>query len=118
MYAQQKRGAKYRGIEFNLTFEQWRDIWGDNLDRRGRRAWQLVMCRKNDSGAYEIGNVYLGTPARNGASRRMALENRRGAESAHAHNLNMWRGDREVESDNDNQAIEQMLGMKTSALWL
>lgn len=84
-YAQHKANAKKRGIEFKLTFEQWRDIWGDKLVQRGRRVGQLVMCRINDEGAYEVGNVFLGTPARNGASRRMAYENKAGKESKYAY---------------------------------
>jgi hypothetical protein len=84
LYSSQRSGAKRRGIEFKFTFEQWLEAWGDNLDRRGNRAWDLVMCRINDEGTYEPGNVYIARPNRNHASRRMALENKRGSESRHA----------------------------------
>lgn len=83
-YYTHKSHAKRRGIEFLLTFEQWLDIWGNKIEQRGVRSWQLGMCRINDSGPYAVGNMYLGTPARNGASRRMASENRLGSGSRYA----------------------------------
>lgn len=113
-YVQHKSRAKKRGIEFKLTFEQWRDIWGDKLDQIGVRAWQLGMCRINDSGAYEVGNVYLGTPARNAASRRMANENRDGKEGKH-----VWcAGSREPiavqEEETDEEYLARKLGYASS----
>ena len=53
--------AKRRGVEFNLTHEQWWDIWeqSDRWEQRGRKRGQFVMSRKNDSGAYEIQNVFI-----------------------------------------------------------
>lgn len=118
LYAGHKSGAKRRGIGFELTFEQWMGIWGDKLSQRGRRMDQLGMCRINDEGPYAVGNVYLGTPARNGASRRMALENRKGKDSRYVF---VPSGKRDpidpLEEDTDEAYLGRVLGMKTSSVW-
>lgn len=64
-YAQQKRGAGQRGIEFKLTFEQWLEWWGEDLDRRGSGKESLQMQRFHDKGAYELGNIKKGYPREN-----------------------------------------------------
>jgi len=64
-YVSQRNGAKSRGIEFKLTFEQWLEFWGDDLDKRGNRPWSLQMCRIGDKGCYELGNIYKGTARHN-----------------------------------------------------
>lgn len=64
-FANQKRVAKERGIEFKLTFEQWLEFWGDDLLRRGRGASDLQMQRFGDAGAYELGNIKKGHPREN-----------------------------------------------------
>jgi len=56
-YTSQKGHAKHRGIEFNLTFEEWMDWWGDDFDKRGRGKDDLVMARIGDTGPYELGNI-------------------------------------------------------------
>lgn len=55
--------AKYRGIEFHLTFEEWWDIWNQSgkYEQRGRGAGKYCMSRKNDTGPYALGNVYIQT---------------------------------------------------------
>jgi hypothetical protein len=55
----QRANARYRGIEWRLTFEQWRDWWlaTGRVDERGRLRGQWVMCRPGDRGAYELGNI-------------------------------------------------------------
>ena len=67
-YQSQKSGATARGIEWKLTFREWRDWWGDDIDKRGRGANQLQMQRFNDSGPYAIGNITKGTPKQNAAT--------------------------------------------------
>ena len=56
-----------RGIEFNLTFEQWWDIWQQSgkYEERGRLGHQYVMARFNDTGPYQIGNVKIITHDQN-----------------------------------------------------
>ena len=66
-YWSQKTKAKHRGIEFNLTFKQWWDIWQQSgkWEQRGCRKGQYVMSRKNDIGPYEVGNVFIQTCSQN-----------------------------------------------------
>ena len=116
-YSQQKSGARKRGIEFKLTFEQWRDIWGDKLDERGPRSWQFGMCRINDEGAYEVGNVYLGTPARNGASRRMANENKSGKESKYARFTMASPREHYEDELTDEEYIERKMGLRSFSVF-
>jgi hypothetical protein len=115
-YHSHKYCAKARGIEFLLTFEEWLSIWGDKIEQRGVRSWQLGMCRINDSGPYAVGNVYLGTPARNGASRRMAYENSRGKESKYVFQAAPAR-EYIVGDEPDDEYIERRMGVKTSGIW-
>jgi len=66
-YRMQKSNARTRKIPFLLTFEEWLTIWNDSgkLAQRGRGADKFCMCRVKDSGAYEIGNVFIGTGREN-----------------------------------------------------
>jgi hypothetical protein len=61
-YTQHKSNAKQRGIEFKLTFDEWKQIWLDSekWDQRGRGADKYCMCRIGDAGCYEVGNVFIG----------------------------------------------------------
>jgi hypothetical protein len=58
-FLQQRSSAKYRGVEFRLTFEEWRDWWlaTGHVDERGKLRGQWVMARPGDAGAYEVGNL-------------------------------------------------------------
>lgn len=64
-YCVQVSHAAQRGIEWKLTFEQWLEWWGGDLDRRGPHRDELGMQRYHDKGAYELGNIYKGRPAEN-----------------------------------------------------
>lgn len=66
-YKAQMKNAEMRGIDFLLTFEQWLSIWTESgkLDQRGRGAEKFCMCRNNDIGPYEVGNVFIGTGREN-----------------------------------------------------
>lgn len=57
----QRHTSKQRGISFKLTFEEWRDWWGDDFELRGAGPFSLCMCRYGDRGAYELGNIYKAT---------------------------------------------------------
>ncbi len=54
-------GAKQRGIEFLMTFEEWWGIWSDYYHLRGKGTNGLCMGRFHDVGPYAVGNVYLTT---------------------------------------------------------
>lgn len=56
-----KSKAKYRGIEFKLTFEEWWGVWeaSGKWEQRGKTIGKYCMSRYSDQGPYEIGNVYI-----------------------------------------------------------
>lgn len=66
-YKMQEQNALARGIPFLLSFEQWLAVWMESgkLEQRGRGADKFCMCRYGDVGAYEIGNVFIGTGREN-----------------------------------------------------
>lgn len=65
-YRRQKYSAKYRGIPFELTFDEWMKIWtgSGHWHERGRGKG-YVMARFGDKGPYAIGNVKIITNAEN-----------------------------------------------------
>jgi hypothetical protein len=70
-YIDHKHRAAKRGIEFTLSFEDW-NAWflQHGVDKSQHRNGQqtrddICMCRRNDSGAYELGNIYAATRAEN-----------------------------------------------------
>jgi hypothetical protein len=62
-YRNQKHSAIKRSIPFLFTFEQWSEWWltDDRWSRRGRKAGQLQMGRKGNSGPYSPDNVECAT---------------------------------------------------------
>lgn len=62
-FFRQRIHARKRGIEWKLSFWEWWCIWDKSgkWDARGRCSDQYVMCRNGDVGAYEVGNVHIGT---------------------------------------------------------
>lgn len=67
-FQSQRSGAMTRRIGWELTFEQWLEWWGDDVDRRGRGPNDLQMQRINDAGPYALGNIVKGTPKQNAAT--------------------------------------------------
>lgn len=78
-FANQKKNAARRGIAWELTFEQWLDWWGGDVEKRGVRAWNLQMQRVADAGPYAIGNIRKGTPKDNGRTRSHVHQNHKAA---------------------------------------
>jgi len=71
-YSLHKAQAKYRGIPFLLSFEEWYDWWLQNgVDKQLDTSYKkgdpnrLCMCRFKDQGAYELANIYLATHHQN-----------------------------------------------------
>ena len=58
-FVEQRAHAGDRGIEWKLTYEEWLAVWGDKLPARGATKGKLCMARRGDTGAYEVGNVFL-----------------------------------------------------------
>ena len=70
-YNQQKHMAvKKRNIPFEITFEEWYDIWmkSGHWEERGRSGY--VMTRYNDIGPYAVGNVEIRHTSENAFDRR------------------------------------------------
>lgn len=70
--------AKFRNIEFLLSYVEWLKIWVDSghLPERGKDKCQYVMARLGDSGAYVTGNVKIITGSENSREHRHTLETR------------------------------------------
>jgi hypothetical protein len=65
-----KRTAQKRGIIFNFTFADWYSWWLSNgIDKDAitvpTNKHTLAMCRFNDTGPYDINNVYCATITQN-----------------------------------------------------
>lgn len=73
-YRIHKKTASERGIVFDLTFDEWRSIWGEHIARRGRGSDQFGMLRTRDEGGYTVGNVRLGTPKENAQDRSVSTK--------------------------------------------
>ena len=108
-FCSQRSGARHRGIEWKLTFDEWLAWWGADLDRRGPGTSDLVMCRKADSGPYALGNIEKGTPRDNRKTRaniqwRSASENAASERERYADAL-MWA--KSKESGNDYESLSE-----------
>ena len=61
-YNNHKQNAKYRGIAFEITFDEWYNWWLSNgVDKHQEHDHNknsLCMCRYNDAGPYKLGNIY------------------------------------------------------------
>src|SRR5688572_26084725 len=59
-FARQRSAARSRGVGFNLTLQEWWNIWQDSGKWNERRTGSgYVMCRVGDSGPYAVGNVFI-----------------------------------------------------------
>lgn len=82
-YCRQRHNTKHRKdaagtpIQMKMSFEEWAQVWVDSgkWDLRGRKVGQYCMCRKNDLGHYEVGNVFIATMQEN--SREEGITGRR-----------------------------------------
>jgi hypothetical protein len=78
-FYEQKGKAGFRGIEWNLTFEQWYQWWLDQgIDKDYATQVnrdQLCMCRPGDNGPYSIDNIYCGTRSQNTRERNRTRPN-------------------------------------------
>lgn len=66
-YRMQKVHSKSRGIEFNLTFDEWITWWKSTgkYHLRGKNGLDYCMCRKGDTGPYSLENIYCATNKQN-----------------------------------------------------
>lgn len=70
-YATFKSSVKRIDAEFNLSFEEFSDLWGQDVERRGRTLDCLCMYRYGDTGHYEVGNCYIATLGEHAAGARV-----------------------------------------------
>lgn len=70
-FRNQKSAARKRGIGWELTFDEWIQVWVDSghLADRGRHRGQYQMARYGDVGPYSISNVQIKTSSANLAER-------------------------------------------------
>jgi len=69
-YQRHRALAKFRGIDFNFNYEDWYQWWlNQGIDKNVDVKWQggqrPCMCRYDDKGPYEIGNVYMASNTQN-----------------------------------------------------
>lgn len=66
-FRRQRGQAKARGVEWHLSFEEWKAIWDASglFHLRGKRSGQYVMARAGDVGPYSVGNVSICEATRN-----------------------------------------------------
>jgi hypothetical protein len=57
-YNQQKVNAKHRNIEWQFTYDEWIEWWGEDIEKRGKKKGSLCMARKGDEGPYHPDNCY------------------------------------------------------------
>src|SRR6516225_1755280 len=76
-YFEQRQAAKQRGVEWQLDFWQWLEIWqsSGHLHQRGRCKGDYQMCRMGDRGGYASSNVFIG-PMEVNASEAQQTKNR------------------------------------------
>jgi hypothetical protein len=66
VYFEQKKNAKTRNIEWNISFPDWWKIWQESgqWEKRGR-GHGYCMTRIGDTGGYQVGNVEIKTGSQN-----------------------------------------------------
>lgn len=71
-YLQRYRAAQ-RGIEWQMTFDEWWGVWQDSgkWNQRGIRDGQYCMARRGDTGPYAVGNVDIVTGNENLSARHV-----------------------------------------------
>lgn len=75
-WLQCRNQARYRSEGWDLTFEQWLDVWTGLWHRRGRAGEQLCITRKNCDLPWTLSNVIVITRRQHGqrkAGQRLSL---------------------------------------------
>lgn len=60
-YHAHKGVAKQRNVPFELSYDEWINIWlaSDKYDLRGTGKGKYCMSRKGDIGPYAVNNVFI-----------------------------------------------------------
>jgi hypothetical protein len=56
-WIQHKNQANFRGEDYELTFEQYQDLWKYNWDMKGRSTHNYCLTRIDPEGAWTMDNV-------------------------------------------------------------
>jgi len=66
-YGEHMYNAMKRGVEWNISFKDWWDVWqqSGHWHERGNSAMDYCMGRVRDTGPYQAGNVYITTNTEN-----------------------------------------------------
>jgi hypothetical protein len=51
--------ANYRGEDWDLSFEEYYELWKDEWPNRGRRPQDMCMTRQDAEGAWDSTNAYI-----------------------------------------------------------
>jgi len=67
VYDDHKRHALDRGIGWQISYEDWLELWlnSNKWTQRGKTKGKYQMCRYGDTGAYNIKNCYIGSVEQN-----------------------------------------------------
>lgn len=66
-----KHSAKRVKVIFDLSLEEFAELWGSDLGRIGRTNGSLRMFRFRDAGTYTRDNVYIATLSEHSAGARL-----------------------------------------------
>ena len=56
-----KAQASFRKEQWDLSFDQWQQLWGDSWCLRGRRQGNLMLMRRDWHQPWSADNCFLGT---------------------------------------------------------
>lgn len=59
LFRLQENSARRKGLPFELTFADWLEVWGLDLDRRGRLPGDLYLERIDKPKGYVRGNLRI-----------------------------------------------------------
>lgn len=87
----QRQAAKQRRVEWQLSFNEWLEVWQQSgrLVDRGRGRGKYCMGRVGDTGPYAVGNVNIIAYEQNSAEQEYSPERRR---VKREQMLGNWRG--------------------------
>lgn len=58
-FIQQRNQARWRGETWNLEFDQWVELWGDQWTNRGRSSENSCMTRSDDTQPWDANNAVV-----------------------------------------------------------
>ena len=65
-FTQAKAQAKFRNEAWDLTFDDYYNIWKDEWQNRGRETGCKILTRVDPSKSWNASNIHLQTRIRNG----------------------------------------------------